>query len=112
MPTMAHTCDTSPLLRDNARALQPSLKAPAMPKLFAPAIVFVMLAGGCASTAESPAPAPSTQGRSQAQLERREDAEVVTGSRIPVRGAQPVRTIDKEEITRNTSVIGTPPKGN
>lgn len=68
-----------------------------------------------ASCATAPAPtSPPAQAGNAASTSKlpKEDAEVVTGSRIPVRGTQPVRTVDKEEITRNTSVIGTPPKGN
>ncbi|GEM_PF-6604598 len=80
-------------------------------KLLAPiSIALSVLSSGCATDSASPPSGGAKQG--QAAAPRAEEAEIVTGSRIPVRGTQPVRTVDKEEITRNTSVIGTPPKGN
>ena len=74
------------------------------------AFAITLLFSGCATDSASTPSGGAKQG--QAAAPRSEEAEIITGSRIPVRGSQPVRTIDKEEITRNTSVIGTPPNGN
>lgn len=80
-------------------------------KLLAPiAVATTLLVSGCATNPASSSSGSTQKGQTAAP--RAEEAEIVTGSRIPVRGTQPVRTVDKEEITRNTSVIGTPPKGN
>jgi hypothetical protein len=69
---------------------------------------FLLL--GCATPTDvGMTPSPTTQG---IQTQSKSEAEVVTGSRIPVRGTQPVRTIDEEEIMRDTRVIGVPTKGN
>lgn len=78
-------------------------------------LVAALLAAGCAVPASTSSPSTgsaTTASQSTPQSARKDDAELVTGSRIPVRGAQPVRTIDKDEIIRNTRVIGEPAKGN
>lgn len=82
-------------------------------KLLLPTSLLVALvATGCASPDQAGSKAVSATKASSAESLQKEEPEVVTGSRIPVRGAQPVRTIDKEEIMRDSRVIGVPAKGN
>ncbi len=75
-------------------------------------VSLALLVAACAAPEKTSAQPSAATKSSLAEPTRKDDAELVTGSRIPVRGAQPVRTIDKEEFTRNTRVIGDPAKGN
>ena len=78
-------------------------------------VLAVGLACGLASCASPPSgqqPAPQAQKTSDSKPAAREEAEIVTGSRLPARGSQSVRTVDKEDVVDKSRVIGSPAKGN
>ena len=76
------------------------------------AITLALMSAACASPDPAGSKPETAAKSSRVEPARKDEAEVVTGSRLPVRGAQPVRTIDKEEIMRDSRVIGVPAKGN
>lgn len=80
--------------------------------LRAPLLLIAILTAACASPDPAGSKSAAAGKAPAAESPRKDEAEIVTGSRLPVRGAQSVRTIDKEEIMRDSRVIGVPAKGN